>query len=175
VESKSLIVGLIIGGLLGAGSISLYTYSQIQKLEKSYDILNENYVLLLETFKLYELTDSYIEIPFNITVPNVNEHEFRQLLFSVGYGALIQVYIGVYTLENTYRVNAGVNWIRGNDANNLGGYGIHFTELPKYITGVAYCKVQFETEESICFTAGVKMNPPAKDLERQVKMTKEPP
>jgi len=175
-DSKSLIIGLIIGVMLGASSIYIFYISKIRKIEESYEILNENHIQLCETLDLYELNDSYIDIPLNITVPNVNENETRKLQFSVGYGILLQVYIGVYTLEDNYLIEEEVSWRRGDEGANLGGGGIHYKKLPKYITGVAYCEIQFETEESICFNAGTKMNPPIKwSVERLAKFHKNPP
>jgi len=174
-ESRTLILGLITGILLGSFSVAIYYSSQTREIKNAYELLDSNYIQLVETFNLYELTDSYIEIPFNLTLPNLDNHEYKLWLFTVGYGIIIQVRVGICNSEGIYKVTAGVNWLRGNEADNLGDYGVYFNKLPKYITGVAYCKVQFETEESICYAAGVDFDElPARNLDRMVKFPKKP-
>jgi len=182
VEYKTVLIGLIIGLLVGTGAGYMVGNSpipgykeEIDRLEKEYHLLNSTYAQLAETFKISGLEDYYKEIPFNISLPEVNNREHRQWLFSPGYGVVMQVHMAVYAWEDNYLVEAEVNWLRGDNGGSLGGYGIHYTQLTKFITGVGYCKILGENEGTITYAAGIKPDQPLRELERYATFPKKPP
>jgi len=170
----AIIVGAVAGYMVGNSPILGYK-EEINRLENEYQLLNSTYTQLAETFKISGLENYYKEIQFNITLPEVNDREHRQWLFSPGYGVVMQVHMVVYSFEDDYLVEAEVNWLRGDNGHSLGGYGIHYAQLPKFLTGAGYCKILREDEGTIVFAAGIKTDQPLRELERYANFPKKPP
>jgi len=137
-----------------------YSYTEYQELKEAYQKLNYSYVELLRTLELFDAKNFSRQVPFNITC-EMNGEVTKTWTFDIGYGILMRTSITFSRSTYGCYISIGTSWMRGDQRGLLGGSGIAYTQLPEYLTGVAYCEIYDEGGNFIQATCGVKPTQPS--------------